>query len=208
MQPDAPPRAGEASPATPRGPAGPQNVRRYWVIRLLFGLIWGIDATLKWLPGFRDSYLSMVQASAQGQPSWLAPFFHFWVSAVRPAPGLFAVLTAVAETAICLCLLLGVAQRAGFIFGGIFALVIWGAGEGFGGPYGSGSTDIGCAIMYTVVFAVLLLAVPRAVRAAAPSLDARLVRRWPRLTPLTFIKVGQGRAPTAGTAATPGTAAG
>jgi thiosulfate dehydrogenase (quinone) large subunit len=171
-------------------PAGPQNVRRYWLVRVAFGLIWAIDATLKWLPGFRDSYLSMIKMSARGQPSWLAPFFHFWVSAVRPAPGLFAVLTALAETAICLSLLLGIAQRAAFAFGAVLGLVIWGVGEGFGGPYGSGSTDIGCAIMYSVLFAALLLAVPRSVRAAAPSVDSRLVSRWPRLAPLTFISAG------------------
>jgi nitrite reductase (NO-forming) len=169
--------------------AGPQNVRRYWVVRLPFGVIWGIDATLKWLPGFRDHFLMMIQMSGQGQPSWLAPFFHFAASAVRPAPGLFAILTALAETAICLSLLLGIGQRAGFVFGAVFGLAIWGAGEGFGGPYMSGSTDIGCAVMYSVLFVALLLAVPRAVRAAAPSLDSRLVRRWPRLAPLTFIKV-------------------
>jgi thiosulfate dehydrogenase (quinone) large subunit len=184
------PEVADARTEPAGGPAGPQNVRRYWIIRVTFGLIWGIDATLKWLPGFRDSYLSMIQAAGQGQPSWLAPFFHFFVSAVRPAPGLFAVLTALAETAICLSLLLGIAQRAGFIFGAAFGLVIWGAGEGFGGPYGSGSTDIGCAIMYTVLFAALLLAVPRSVRAGAPSADSRLVRRWPRLAPLTFISAG------------------
>jgi thiosulfate dehydrogenase [quinone] large subunit len=163
-----------------------QAVRRYWIVRLLFGVIWGIDATLKWRPGFRDQYLSMIQAAGQGQPSWLAPFFHVMTSAVRPAPGLFAILTALAETAICLSLLLGVAQRAGFAFGAAFSVLIWAAGEGFGGPYGTGSTDIGCAIMYTVLFAALLLAVPRGIRAAAPSLDAALVRRWPRLAPLTF----------------------
>lgn len=178
-------RPAAPGPAPSPAPDG-RAVRRYWIVRLLFGLIWGIDATLKWLPGFRDQYLSMVQAAGQGQPSWLAPFFHFMVSAVRPAPGLFAILTALAETAICLSLLLGVAQRAGFIFGGAFAVLIWGAGEGFGGPYGMGSTDIGCAIMYTVLFVALAVAVPRAVRAAAPSLDAGLVRRWPRLAPLTF----------------------
>ncbi|HEY3981847.1 MAG TPA: hypothetical protein VGM79_31640 [Streptosporangiaceae bacterium] len=36
------------------------------------------------------------------------------------------------------------------------------------------------------LFVALALAVPRGVRAAAPSLDAGLVRRWPRLAPLTF----------------------
>jgi thiosulfate dehydrogenase [quinone] large subunit len=176
--------AGAPQPAVPVASA--QAVRRYWIIRLLFGVIWGIDATLKWLPGFRDQYLSMIQAAGQGQPSWLTPFFHVMTDAVRPAPGLFAILTALAETAICLSLLLGVAQRAGFAFGAAFSLLIWGAGEGFGGPYMSGSTDIGCAIMYTVLFAALLVAVPRGVRAAAPGLDRRLARRWPNLAPLTF----------------------
>ena len=181
------PEAAPAGAGSGSGRPARQNVRRYWIVRLGFGAIWGIDATLKWLPGFRHDYLSMIQASGQGQPAWLVPFFHFWVSVMRPAPGLFAVLTALAETAICLSLLLGIAQRAAFAFGAAFGLVIWGVGEGFGGPYMSGSTDIGCAIMYTALFAALALAVPRGVRAAAPSVDSRLVARWPALAPLTFL---------------------
>ncbi len=191
------PRHEQARPPGLRPPADAGPVRRYWIIRLIFAAIWGIDATLKWLPGFRDSYLQMIQASGQGQPSWLAPFFHFWASVVQPAPVLFAVLTAVAETAICLSLLFGVLQRASFAFGAVFGLAIWAVGEGFGGPYGSGSTDIGCAIMYTVLFAALLMAVPRATRAAAPALDTRLVRRWPRLAPLTFVRPAAGDRPRA-----------
>jgi thiosulfate dehydrogenase [quinone] large subunit len=167
------------------------NVQGYWIVRLGFGLIWGIDATLKWLPGFRDSYLMMIRASAQGQPSWLLPLFHFSARAVAPAPGLFATLTALAETAVCLSLLLGIAQRAGFIFGAVLGLLIWAVGEGFGGPYVSGATDIGCAIMYSALFAALLLAVPRATRAAAPSLDSVMVARWPALAPLTFLRLGR-----------------
>jgi thiosulfate dehydrogenase (quinone) large subunit len=174
-----------------RGLRPAPNVQGYWIARLGFGLIWGIDATLKWLPGFRDNYLMMIQASAQGQPSWLLPFFHFWARAVAPAPGLFALLTALAETAVCLSLLLGIAQRAGFIFGTVLGLLIWAVGEGFGGPYVSGATDIGCAIMYSALFAALLLAVPRATRAAAPSLDSALVARWPVLAPLTFLRRGR-----------------
>jgi thiosulfate dehydrogenase (quinone) large subunit len=161
------------------------DVRRYWLVRLGFGLIWGIDATLKWLPGFRDQYLAMIKNAGQGQPPWLMPWFHFWASLTGTAPGLFAVLTAVTETVICLSLLLGVLQRAGFGLGIVFGLLIWGVGEGFGGPYMSGATDIGCAIIYSVVF-VALLAVPQQIRASAPSADTRLVARWPGLAPLTF----------------------
>lgn len=171
-------------PASP--PPATTAVRRYWYARLLFGLVWAVDAALKWLPGFRHDFLSMITMSAKGQPAWLAPFFHFWTHAISPAPGTFALLTAVAETAICLSLFFGLFQRAGFLLGIGFSLLIWAIGEGFGGPYHSGATDIGTAVIYAVVFVILLLAVPRATRAAAPSLDARIVDRLPWLAPLTF----------------------
>jgi hypothetical protein len=171
--------------AVPSSPVIPSDVRRYWLVRLGFGLIWDIDATLKWLPGFRDQYLTMIKNAGHGQPPWLMPWFHFWASLIGTAPGLFAVLTAVTETAICLSLLLGVLQRAGFGLGIVFGLLIWSVGEGFGGPYMSGATDIGSAIIYSAVFAALL-AVPRHIRAAAPAADSWLVAWWPGLAPLTF----------------------
>jgi hypothetical protein len=34
--------------------------------------------------------------------------------------------------------------------------VIWGVAEGFGGPYASGASDIGTAIIYALVFVCLL----------------------------------------------------
>ena len=40
-------------------------------LRITFGVIWAIDAVLKWLPGFKDSYMSTIMATAQGQPRWL-----------------------------------------------------------------------------------------------------------------------------------------
>jgi hypothetical protein len=39
-------------------------------------------------------------------------------------------------------LLLGVARRAGYAVGIVYSLLVWGVGEGFGGPYTSGATDI------------------------------------------------------------------
>jgi nitrite reductase (NO-forming) len=176
------PRGGSASSVPPTTAL----VRRYLWVRVGFGLLWGIDATFKWLPGFRHGYLSMIRSSAADQPGWLASWFHFWIRLTGTAPTAFAVSIALAETAICLSLVLGVAQRVGFVFGTAFAALIWGVGEGFGGPYGDGSTDVGCAILYSVVFLCLALTVPREVRAAAPSLDSRLVRSWPSLASLTF----------------------
>lgn len=36
-------------------------------------------------------------------------------------------------------------------------IVIWSTAEGFGGPYHAGSTDVGAAIIYPLVFAALFL---------------------------------------------------
>lgn len=162
------------------------EVRRYFGVRLVFAAIWGIDAILKWLPGFRRGFLGMVHDSGMGQPAWLRPWFRFWYRFCSHDPHAIAVLVAVIETTICLSLLLGVLQRLCFVGGTVFALLIWGVGEGFGGPYMNGSSDIGAAVMYAVVFVTLTLLVPREVRIAAPALDNTLVQRWPRLLPLTF----------------------
>jgi hypothetical protein len=53
-------------------------------LRIAFGVIWLIDATLKWLPGFKDSYMSTIMSISQGQPGWLQPWFHFWIRLQHP----------------------------------------------------------------------------------------------------------------------------
>jgi hypothetical protein len=47
-------------------------------IRITFGVIFAIDAYLKWLPSFTSSFQGQVTGAAQGQPGWLMPWFHFW----------------------------------------------------------------------------------------------------------------------------------
>ena len=147
------------------------------VVRLLFGVTWSIDAVLKWLPGYRNSFLSQLQAAAQGQPSWLHWWFHGWISVQSHAPALFADLTGLAETSIALVLLLGVARRAGYLVGIVYSLLVWSVGEGFGGPYVSGSTDVGTGIILAILFAALFVFAPSA-RREPLSLDRSLVRRW------------------------------
>ena len=112
-------------------------------LRLAFGIVFAINAVLKWLPGYRDSYLSQLKDVAQGQPSWLHGWFHFWVTLQSGAPSFWADLTGVTETALALVLLLGVARRPGYLVGAGYMLLVWAVGEGFGGPYVSGSTDVG-----------------------------------------------------------------
>ncbi len=147
-------------------------------VRLLFGLIFGIDAILKWLPGYRHTYISQLKSVATGQPSWLQGWFHFWITLQSSAPSFFAALTGTTETGLALVLLLGVARRVGYTLGAAYTMLIWAVGEGFGGPYTSGSTDIGTGIVYALLFVTLLTFAPPA-RRERLSLDRILVERWP-----------------------------
>ena len=125
-------------------------------LRIGFGLIWLVDAALKWLPGFRASYMDTIMGEASGQPGWLKPWFHFWITVQHPDAASFAWLVAVAETLIAVALIAGFARKITYISAAIFSVLIWATAEGFGGPYTSGSADIGTAIIYAVVFAGLL----------------------------------------------------
>ena len=119
-------------------------------------MIWLIDAILKWLPGFKDSYMSTIMGIAKGQPGWLRRWFDFWIRLQHPAATFFCALVATAETLIALALILGVARKLTYVGSIAFSLLIWATAEVFGGPYTSGASDIGTAIIYAVVFAGLL----------------------------------------------------
>ncbi len=125
-------------------------------LRITFGIIWAIDATLKWLPGFKDSYMDTIMATRDGQPGWLRWWFDFWINFQHPAATFFWALVATAETLIALALIAGFARKITYIAAIVFSVLIWSTAEGFGGPYTSGASDIGTAIIYAVVFAGLL----------------------------------------------------
>ena len=137
--------SGRCSPAWPKD-----------ALRIAFGVIWLIDAVLKWLPGFRASYMDTIMGEAQGQPGWLKPWFDFWIRFQHPNAMPMAWLVAVIETLIAVALIAGFARKITYISAIVFSLLIWATAEGFGGPYTSGAADIGTAIIYAMVFAALL----------------------------------------------------
>ena len=132
-------------------PAWPKDA-----LRITFGVIWLIDAILKWLPGFRASYMDTIMGEAQGQPGWLRPWFDFWIRFQHPNAMPMAWLVAVIETLIAVALIAGFARKITYISAIAFRVLIWATAEGFGGPYTSGASDIGTAVIYAVVFAALL----------------------------------------------------
>lgn len=94
-------------------------------------------------------------AAGQGQSGWLHWWFQLWHRIVAQSPDTFGYTTAALETLIAAGLIFGVARGSIYFLGGVASVGIWAVAEGFGGPYGSGSTDIGAGVMYAVEFLAL-----------------------------------------------------
>lgn len=156
--------------------------------RIAFGLVWAVDASLKWTPHFINGYLDHLDEGSDGRPDWLQPWFRFWHNLQAPAPRAWAYFVAVTETLIALALLLGVARKLTYLSAAAFSVMIWTTAEGFGGPYtgGSADVDVGAGLIYALGFISLLL-----FTADGPdrySLDAVIERRlpwWRRLAELS-----------------------
>jgi thiosulfate dehydrogenase (quinone) large subunit len=127
-------------------------------LRILFGLIWVVAAWLKWAPDFQNSFASQVSGAESGQPGIVQGWITFWANIINTNPLLFARLEGGLETAIAIFLIFGVLSNLTYFLGILLSLGIWSIAEGFGGPYVSGqSTDVGTALPYAVIFAVLLV---------------------------------------------------
>lgn len=152
--------------------------RHVALLRIIFGLIWAIDAAFKWRPSFKSGFLDQIKSAADGQPHWLNGWFNFWIHLISHNPHLFAVLVMITETLIALALIFGVARRVTYLSAAVFSLLIWSVAEGFGGPYSATSTDIGTGIIYAVVF-FSLYGLDRLSVHSSWSLDNYIVKRLP-----------------------------
>jgi len=138
-------------------PVSVLNFRLIGLLRIAFGLVWLIDAQFKWRPAFVDHLASYLSGALPGQPAIVQGWIHLWIDVVNVNPVAFAYLVALAETALAVGLILGLFSNLAYLGGAVLALMIWTTAEGFGGPYVVGSTDIGAAIIYVFVFALLYL---------------------------------------------------
>jgi thiosulfate dehydrogenase (quinone) large subunit len=127
------------------------------LLRILFGIVWGIDAWFKWQPDFVNNFTTYLTGAQDGQPWPIHHWIQFWVNTVGIDPTFFAYATAVGETAIAIALIVGAFSNLTTVIGVLLSVVIWSTAEGFGGPYHAGSTDVGAAIIYPLVFAGLFL---------------------------------------------------
>lgn len=127
------------------------------VLRIIFGLVWGVDAWFKWQPDFQQNFVSYLTGTLNGQPPAIHIWITFWSQVINANPFLFAHLVALGETALAIGLIFGIFSNVTNVGGLLWSLMIWSTAEGFGGPYAPGSTDIGTAIIYAIAFAGLFL---------------------------------------------------
>jgi nitrite reductase (NO-forming) len=148
-------------------------------VRAAFGILMAIDAWLKWQPAFAAHYVGYLQNASNAQPHWLQPWFHLWLRLVVAHTGFFVAATRFIETAVAIGLLLGLARRIIYIAGALFSLLIWSTAEGFGGPYTSGATNVGPALVYALIFIAAAL-FEHLLGSNPYSLDYYIERRYPR----------------------------
>jgi uncharacterized membrane protein YphA (DoxX/SURF4 family) len=144
-------------------------------LRIAFGVIWFVDALLKWQPAFQANFSQIVAGVAQGQPGFLNWWFSIWQVIVNGRAPIFALLAATTETYLAFALIAGFARKLTYAIGFAYALFVWSVAEGFGGPYVPGTTtDVGAAIIYSLVFWALWL-----VDAGRLSVDRLITARFP-----------------------------
>ena len=166
------------SPASETAPTG--RLHAAAALRIVFGLVWCIDATFKWLPGFISG---QTLSKELGKASKVhTPVIHQWIelwhSVALAAPHAFALGTAIIETLIALGMLTGLLSNLVFVGSAIFSFGIWSAAEAFGLPWTRpGITDLGPSVGYIIAALALLLAAG----GATWSLDAVLRPRLGRL---------------------------
>jgi thiosulfate dehydrogenase (quinone) large subunit len=135
----------------------PWRLKGIGILRIIFGVVWGIDAWFKWQPDFINNFTSYLTGAQDGQPAFIKGWINFWINIVKVDPHVFAHGVAVGETLIAVALIFGLMSNLTNIAGILLTVVIWTTAEGFGGPYAPGSADIGSAIIYALVFVGLFL---------------------------------------------------
>lgn len=130
-------------------------------VRIAFGVVWAIDATFKWLPGFiRGQTLEKeLGKGAEIHTPVIHQWLTMWHAIGAASAAAFAVGTAIIETLIALCPLVGAFSNLIFLGGAVFSFGIWSSAEGFHLPWNKpGMTDLGPSVGYVVASLALFFA--------------------------------------------------
>ncbi len=162
---------------TPQSLTQIATLRAFTIFRIVFGLVWLIDGVMKFVWLQASDVVNLVTNSGSGQPNWLSGWYSFWTNSVTSAPATYLYGIGAVEVLLGLGLIVGFLRKITYFAGIILSVMIWAIDEGFGGPYGPGSTDIGAAIMYVFVFVAIML-LERSADYSRFSLDSLIERKF------------------------------
>lgn len=131
------------------------------IMRILFGVVWAIDATFKWRSDFLHGKVFVHQFGIHDQLTTpvIRQWIDLWQNISAAAPTGMGVATAIVETLIALGLLTGTLTTVVYVGSAIYSFGVWSAAEAFGLPWSAANTtDIGPSIGYIIASLVLLTA--------------------------------------------------
>ncbi len=132
--------------------------RSFAAIRILFGLVWLINTYLQLNPAYIHLFAHSLQADlVAGQPAWLQAYGAWtlhWVTIVGPV--LVAKVTIVLDALLAVSLITGLGLPFLAWLGFFYNLWLWSTVGGLGGPYTTGATDPGTAIIYALCFLLVI----------------------------------------------------
>jgi thiosulfate dehydrogenase (quinone) large subunit len=139
-------------------PVSPWRAQGIALLRIIFGLVWAVDAWYKWQPGFINSFTTQITRAQRSQPPGVQSWIAFYGHIASSNPHFFAYLTAVIETVLAIFLLFGLLTNLTCVIGFVWSLAIWSIPEGFGGIFRPGQhTDLGTSLLYALMFALLFV---------------------------------------------------
>lgn len=154
-----------SQPFAASGESDTHHTTRVWMdaARVMFGFLWAWDAFFKLHPYFITHMVAFISGAEAGQPGWIVAYQQAWVAVItHTSPLLMGIMSAFTEVALAWSLLTGKLMRIFLPIGFVFSLMIWSTAEGFGGPYGNGSTGtpgnmFGNAVIYALIFAYFMV---------------------------------------------------
>jgi len=162
--------------ATPSAGTWAASARGAAIVRILFGALWGIDAALKWMPGFvhGQTLADELGGAADVQLPLEHQWLQLWNTVGLANPSFFAHAIAVVETVVAVLVIAGLFTRTALIAAALLAAGIWTGAEGMHLPwFRPGQTDLGPSVGY--IFAALGLLFAGSARVW--SVDALIARR-------------------------------
>src|SRR5260370_26310857 len=62
------------------------------MLRIAFGVIWAVDASLKWQPAFQANFQQILSGVSKGQPGFLNWWFALWQFALSGRAPIFGIM--------------------------------------------------------------------------------------------------------------------